>query len=315
MVGDKNARDEAVTWICPRCRGELVAEETGYRCPADDLHFTRRDGIWRFLLPERESHFEQFVHQYQVVREHEGWGLADRTYYRALPFDDLSGRHGEISNFRARSYETMLSGVIEPLSAKRGRALRVLDLGAGNGWLSYRLAQEGHQALAVDLLDNAYDGLGTYSYYDVAFEPLQAEFDRLPIDDAQADIVVFNGSLHYSTDYKQTLAEGLRVMRPDGRLVVMDSPIYREASSGEKMVQERYDQFAERYGFSEPALPDEGYLTFERLDSLASETDLQWRFLKPGYGWRWIGRSWLARIRSRREPATFLVIVGRQAQL
>ena len=68
MVGDKNANDEALTWVCPRCRDELVAEESGYRCQADDLLFARRDGIWRFLLPEREASFRQFVEQYQLVR-------------------------------------------------------------------------------------------------------------------------------------------------------------------------------------------------------------------------------------------------------
>ncbi|UCG25060.1 MAG: class I SAM-dependent methyltransferase [Chloroflexota bacterium] len=313
MVPDKNANDEAVTWICPRCRGELVAEGAGYRCHADDLRFARRDGVWRFLLPEREAHFEQFVEQYQVVRQDEGWGLADGDYYRALPFDDLSGRHGDIWRIRARSYETMLTGVIEPLAAERGRVLRIFDLGAGNGWLSYRLAQEGCQALAVDLLDNTYDGLGAHLYYDVAFEPLQAEFDRLPIDENQADVVVYNGSLHYSADYKQTLAEGLRVLQPDGRLVVMDSPIYRDPSSGDKMVQERQVRFTKRYRFPGLASPGEEYITFARLDWLASEMDLRWRFLKPNYGWRWAGRTWLTRLRSRREPATFLVIVGRRA--
>ncbi|HSG16492.1 MAG TPA: class I SAM-dependent methyltransferase [Anaerolineae bacterium] len=312
MVGDKNANDEAVNWVCPRCCGDLVAEESGYRCLADDLLFMRRDGIWRFLLPEREAFFKGFVDRYQVVREDEGWGLDEGAYYRALPFDDLSGRHGDIWRIRARSYEMLLSGVIEPLAAERDRALRILDLGAGNGWLSYRLAQKGHRALAVDLLDNVYDGLGAYVHYDVAFEPLQAEFDRLPVDDAQADMVIYNGALHYSADYAQTLAEGLRVLQPAGRLVVLDSPIYRDASSGDKMLQERQERFGEHYGFSEPSLPSEGYLTFARLDSLASAFGLRWRFLKPEYGWRWTARVWLARMRSRREPATFLVVVGRR---
>ena len=206
----------------------------------------------------------------------------------------------------------MLSRLIEPLAIERDRALRILDLGAGNGWLSYRLAQKGHRALAVDLLDNAHDGLGAHVQYDVAFEPLQAEFDRLPVDDAQADVVIYNGALHYAADYQQTLAEGLRVLRPDGRLAVVDSPIYHDASSGAKMVRERQDHFAEQYGFSEPSLPSEGYLTFARLDSLALTLGLRWRFLKPRYGWRWAGRGWLARIRSRREPATFQVVVGRR---
>ena len=47
-----------------------------------------------------------------------------------------------------------------PLPERTERALRILDLGAGNGWMSYRLALQGHLPIAVDLLTNDRDGLG-----------------------------------------------------------------------------------------------------------------------------------------------------------
>jgi len=305
-------------WVCPRCQGRLSPESGGLTCRADDLHFSFKDGIWRFLLPEREAYFAPFIEQYEMVRRDEGWGLDTGSYYRALPFEDLSGQHNDIWRIRSMSFEVLLSDVIDPLdgiaplSDGEGRSLRVLDLGAGNGWLAYQLARRGHQVMAVDLLTNIIDGLGAHIHYDADFVPVQAEFDRLPVDAGQVDVVIYNGALHYSTDYQETLLEGLRVLRPNGRLVVMDSPIYRDADSGKSMVQERQERFASRYDFSEQPLPSENYLTFDRLEELSGLLGLQWAYLKPDYGLLWASRTWWARLRRLREPATFLVVAGRR---
>ena len=77
---------------------------------------------------------------------------------------------------------------------------------------------------------------------------------RAPLPDASIDLAVFNAALHYSTDYAQTLHETLRVLRPRGRLVILDSPMYRDPSSGARMVAERQARFLATYGFASDAL-------------------------------------------------------------
>ncbi len=79
------------------------------------------------------------------------------------------------------------------------------------------------------------------------------------------------------------------------------------------MLRERQAHFASRYDFDEQALPNMGYLTFGQLDELTSLLGLRWNYLKPAYGLRWASRHWFARLRGQREPATFLVVVGRCA--
>lgn len=283
-------------------------------CPACWVDYPCVDGIWRFLPPERAAFFRAFLRDYETLRRAEGRGADDPAYYRALPFEDRSGRFRADWRIRAKSFQTFVRRVLDPLARRRGRPLRVLDLGAGNGWLSYRLACRGHVAVAVDLITNTWDGLGAHVHYDVAFLPVQAEFDRLPFADGQFDVALFNASLHYSTDYVVTLAEALRVLRSDGRVIVMDSPVYRDAASGRQMVQERKAEFVRRYGFPSDALPSEHYLTYDRLQGLAEALDLRWTFIRPFYGWRWALRPWQARLLGRREPARFLVIVGCRMQ-
>src|SRR6266851_1452104 len=108
----------------------------------------------------------RFVREYRTVRRAEGWGSHDPAYYRALPFRDLTGRFPGIWRIRARSFSTFMKHVVHPLEVQRHTtALRVLDLGAGCGWLAYRLAQRGHWVAALDLLDDPFDGLGAVRHY------------------------------------------------------------------------------------------------------------------------------------------------------
>jgi SAM-dependent methyltransferase len=304
------------TFACPLCRtpltGDTRVKEAGLRCPADGTSYHKVDSIWRFLSPERAAYLQQFIREYSIVRRAEGRGSDDPGYYRVLPFEDRSGKFEQDWQIRAKSYQALVKEVVSPLEKRHERPLVALDMGAGNAWLSYRLAARGHCAAAVDLLTDAYDGLGAYVHYGVEFTPIQAEFDRLPLCRDQADLVIFNASFHYSTAYGATLAETLRVLRPAGRIVIMDSPVYQDGTSGAQMVREREQQFERAYGFPSNALPSESYLTYARLDELAHALGLGWDLVHPFYGWRWALRPWKARLRRQREPAEFLIAVGRR---
>ncbi|HEY3063859.1 MAG TPA: methyltransferase domain-containing protein [Chloroflexota bacterium] len=290
-----------ITLACPTCRGALV----DLHCPTCDTTYRHVDGIWRFLLPDRAALYAQFEREYHTVRDAEGWGSDDPAYYRALPWHDRSGRFTDLWRIRATSYQAFLTEVLSPL----GASLNIVDLGAGSGWLSYRLAQRGHQVAAVDVQTDARDGLGAWRHYDASFMPIQAEFDRLPLAEGQVDVVVYNGSLHYSTDYGTTLQEALRVLKPSGVIAVLDSPMYPACASGAAMVDERRARFQHTYGFSSDALASEHYLTPGRLAQLG----LRWRVITPFRGWRWAVRPWWARLRGRRTPADFPVLAGSRA--
>ena len=98
--------------------------------------------------------------EYQTVRAAEGRGSEDPEYYLALPYRDLSGRNVSQWAIRARTFRYIERKILPPLEAVHPAAMKVLDLGAGNGWMSYRLALRGHRPAAVDLLTNDQDGLG-----------------------------------------------------------------------------------------------------------------------------------------------------------
>jgi SAM-dependent methyltransferase len=284
------------------------------QCPACGATWSRTAGVWRCLSGTDTARFERFLEDYQCVRRDEGRGSPDPEFYRTLPFHAFAA-HDEHWRIRAVSYEAFMAQVVEPAHARQGRCQRVVDLGAGNAWLSNRLAARGHLVAAVDLSVDADDGLRCRERYETRFVAVQATFDRLPFQGGQFDLAVFNGSLHYSTSYDRSLAEALRVLSPSGSLVIFDSPLYRDASSGAQMVSERAHAFAAKFGRPPHPLPSEHFLTWNRLTELGQALGVDWHFVRPGYGWRWRLRPYLARLLGRREPATFLIVVGRRSGL
>jgi hypothetical protein len=124
-------------------------------------------------------------------------------------------------------------------------------------------------------------------------------------------MVIFNASLHYSENYEETLIEALRVLSSNGKIIVMDSPVYHNAESGEQMVAERKSAFLSRYSFASDSLKSEGYLTYKRMDELGRALGVSWRHIRPFYGVRWAVRPLWAHLRGRREPAEFGLWVGK----
>ncbi|MCU0304391.1 MAG: class I SAM-dependent methyltransferase [Thermoanaerobaculales bacterium] len=295
-------------WVCPECLGPLEARPPGtLRCPADGLEFGSRGGVLGLIAEDRLAGYREFLGDYERVRRGEARGVPDAETYRALPFADRTGRHPTEWRIRARSYRSLLARVVEPLAAERG-PLKVADLGAGTTWMSRRLALAGHSVAALDILTGETDGLGAARFSEVAFETVQAEFDRLPLAGDSLDLAVFNGALHYSTDYARTLGEALRVVSPGGVVAVIDSPLYRSDPAGRQMVEERRSAFLRDHGLASDSIPCRGYLTFAELAGLARSLGLEWRMHRPFYGLRWSLRPLLARVRGRREPVTFLVL-------
>jgi len=287
---------------CPVCASVLSVEGDAATCATCRQTFARREGIWRFLPPSRACEFADFLREYQTVRADEGWGASDARYYRALPHVDQDDPQRNIWRIRAHSFERLLTLI------GNGGPLKILDVGAGNGWLANQLGRRGHTVAALDLADDSRDGLGARAHYAISLETYQAEFDRMPFGAAQFDMVIFNAALHYACALSATLREACRVMRSDGSIVVMDSPFYSRPSSGAAMVAEREASFVRKYGFNRQ-VRTAGFLTQAALEQAAAEAGLEIKIGADEGGWvTRLRRGWAER-RTGREPARFPIIV------
>jgi ubiquinone/menaquinone biosynthesis C-methylase UbiE len=302
---------------CPNCSRDLGALDTmdpsaTASCPGCHFTLSNQGGIWRALAPDRQERFRRFAREYQEVRALEGRGSSNPDFYLRLPYEDVTGLHRWQWQIRGASFRFFEAKILAQLEDGQQRGLDVLDLGAGNCWMSYRLALRGHRPVAVDLIDNAEDGLGAGRYYlahlQKPFVRFQAEMDRLPFQDRQFDLAIFNASFHYSQDYHHTISEVLRCLCRPGYLVIMDSPFYQREDSGQQMVKEKRAAFTRKFGFPSDSVPSREYLTAEILKELGHAFQLSWRVEKPWYGLGWALRPVRARLLRQRKPSKFFVI-------
>jgi SAM-dependent methyltransferase len=253
----------------------------------------------------------RFRAEYGAHRAAEGRGAGGTAELLALPYL-ASGPTAAQWRIRARTYDAFAARVLAPMAREAGRPLRILDLGAGNGWLCYRASRLGHHPTAVDVRDDAVDGLGAAAGYAAylprPFARVAASFDDLPVADGSHDLAVFNASLHYALDLAATLREAARVVRRGGRIVVLDSPFYRRARDGEAMVAEKRAHAAARFGGRAEALtalPFIEYLTRGRLAEASAPLGLRWRRHRVRYPLAYEARPLVALLRRRRPPSRF----------
>jgi SAM-dependent methyltransferase len=261
------------------------------------------------------SALQSFAEDYAAHRQAEGRGYAGDELL-ALPYV-RSGPLAQQWAVRARSFDAFMIRLVQPLARRLGRPLRLLDLGAGNGWLSHRVALDGHAALALDIRDDQVDGLG-------AAQALQARtggrmwtavapFDAIPEPDSSFDIAVFNASLHYATDLAAVLKEAARVVHPGGRLAILDSPFYRREADGLAMVAEKAADAPRRFGARAGtlmALPFIEFLTRERLAEASAAIGVQWRRSRVTYPLWYELRPLKARLGGKRAPSRFDLWIG-----
>jgi SAM-dependent methyltransferase len=295
-------------FACPDCAADVLADgDDAVVCAGCGARFARRGGVWRFLTAARSDRLAPFMRQYRAVRQREGWRATAADYYRRLPTVPADHPHAGVWQIRRETYHHLLGHVL----AAGPLPLHVLDLGAGSGWLSHRLAALGHRAVAVDALDDEQDGLGAARFYEAEFASVQADFDALPFAPAQFDLVVFNGSLHYAPDMAVTLERAHRMLAPGGALVVMDSPMFGADGDGSQMVGDTLRRFAAVCGLSEAVQQGIGYITFATLAGIAERLNLRPQFVPSRGPLAWRLRRNLARFRLRRAPAAFGLWVAR----
>ena len=295
-----------IALVCPSCRGQLFQSENGWKCEQESLIFAATNGIADFILPHRRTSIEQFLDLYQEIRKIEGWGSENAEYYRLLPFKDITGRYGRVWQIRSKTFESFLNDLSDYVQG----SARVLDLGAGNCWLSYRLSLEGHSVVAVDINLDSWDGLGAAQKFTsrdkLRFSLIRAEFNYLPFSKGFFDIIVFNASVHYVKKPTQTLLHILEFLKNDGILYVLDSPFYRDSRSGELMVEEKVGEIELKV---RKKIPEEYMGSFLSPDSMREiEPFCRVQYLEPAYDVRWRARALIAKIPLRREPASFKII-------
>ena len=113
------------------------------------------------------------------------------------------------------------------------RPLRLLDIGCGTGVFAHRVTQEHPQVetWAVDLSGKMLQqGVERLSGTSASIRFVQADSEALPLASDSFDVVTCANSFHHYANQAHAVAEMHRVLRPDGRLMIIDG--YRDRMWG-----------------------------------------------------------------------------------
>lgn len=209
---------------CPLCHARLRAENIPRQeliCEACAARYPVVDAIPALIIPEQRDPVAAFCEKYDALRLQEGWASETPDYYRNLPFRDLTGLHPHEWQLRVTSFRLVQKWLERNFKSER---LRILDVGAGSCWMSRELAAN-HDVLAIDANAGPH-GLAALPVAQRHFMAVQAELERLPIADHAFDLAIANASLHYTNKVEAVLGKISCLLRPGGKLIVMDSPAY-----------------------------------------------------------------------------------------
>ena len=191
---------------------EARAEGTSrhYRLASDTLETTSRR-LWHIVRDEvmHTSAAEHDAHRTQAV-------LAERSTRSQQFFSTSAGQWDRMRlELFGRRADVALLGLLDESWA-------VADLGCGTGAITQSLAPFVERVIAVDesgaMLAAARKRLHGMENVDIRNGRLEA----LPLSDAEVDVALLFLVLHYVTDPARVISEAVRVLKPGGRLLVLD---------------------------------------------------------------------------------------------
>jgi ArsR family transcriptional regulator len=178
--------------------------------------------VWPLL----QSHFETAAAS--------GEGRADEARLeevrrvRKENFDDhgAEGERGQIIPGRSwAAWARALGHLLPPLV--------IADLGCGDGYLTIEAARFAKKVIAVDRSEAALTRAKALAARHVRRDPGEAgrlaaiewkrgELEKLPLKDATVDVALLSQALHHAAVPAKALAEAVRIVKPGGRVLLLE---------------------------------------------------------------------------------------------
>jgi ubiquinone/menaquinone biosynthesis C-methylase UbiE len=195
-----------------------------------------REGALAAVLAQAERETSDAAADLEAMR----YVVKKRQDRMRVFFDSVAGRLGG-DYVPGKSWKSLAETFLRLLPP-----MVIADLGAGDGSLSLLLAPSASRVLAVDsslrMIEVGREQALRYNIKNIEF--LQGDMEELPIDGATVDLAFFSQSLHHAAHPESAVREAQRILRPGGRIVILDLVKHR--------VEEAREMYADEWlGFAE----------------------------------------------------------------
>jgi len=203
------------------------------------LNVSAADAILIGLLQQARDEIPEAVPDQSAMRR----VLRKRQDKMRSFFDSVAGRLGR-DYVPGKSWKSLAEALLRLLPP-----LVIADLGAGEGAFALLLSQRATRVIAVDNSANMIE-VGREQALRHGIENVEfriGDMEELPIEDAQVDLAFFSQSLHHALHPERAVQQAFRILRPGGRIVILDLLQHR--------FEEARDLYADEWlGFSEAEL-------------------------------------------------------------
>jgi ubiquinone/menaquinone biosynthesis C-methylase UbiE/biotin operon repressor len=183
-------------------------------------------------------------------------------------FDELAGKFGR-HYAPGRSWKGLAEALLKLLPP-----MVIADLGAGEGTFSQLMAQRAKKVIAIDNSEKMVEfGSALAKKHGIRnLEYRLGDLEDVPIKNTSVDLAFFSQALHHAQHPERAIAEAWRILKPGGRIAILDLNRHR--------FEEAREMYADLWlGFTE--LEIERYLKgaeFRRV-----ETAVVYRQQEPPY--------------------------------
>jgi len=140
-------------------------------------------------------------------------------------FDDhgADGERGQIVPGRSwAAWARALGHLLPPIV--------VADLGCGEGYLTIEASRFATRVIAVDrseaVLDRARESAKRRRVKNIEWK--RGELEKLPLKDLSVDVALLSQALHHAKDPARALAEAARIVKPGGRVLLLELRRHQE---------------------------------------------------------------------------------------
>lgn len=191
-------------------------------------------------LMESAEKYREFERLYLAIRQTEGRIL---TVEQLRHFPDISGfpypDEWKVRLKSAKSLAKHIKGVQE-----------ILEIGCGNGWLSYFLALKGHHVTGLDInlfeLEQAATAFNLPNLIFVYEDIFESNLPR-----GAFSHIIFSSSIQYFPSISDLFEAVFPLLNREGQIHIINSPIYE--ASEVRQAQERSQKYYKQLGFPEMA--------------------------------------------------------------